>query len=111
MPGVTPSQWYVAIAETVRALSKVSELGTDGFFGTKNLASDRVRREHFLEALQEIGDRGGEGAMQCYLGSASYRLGEVDRDLNHYQQQQKIAQDIGDRCGEGNSLWDQTHLS
>jgi len=57
--------------------------------------------------IREIGDRRGEGADLGNLGSAFYRLGEMDRALDYYQQQLKISQGISDRYGEANSLWGQ----
>jgi len=53
---------------------------------------------------REIGNRRGEVADLSNLGSAFYNLGEIDKAMNYYQQQLKIAQEIGDRNGEANAL-------
>jgi tetratricopeptide (TPR) repeat protein len=60
--------------------------------------------EQALAIMREIGDRGGEGIVLGHLGSCYFRLGQVQRAIEHYEQELAIAREIGAREGEGIAL-------
>jgi tetratricopeptide (TPR) repeat protein len=63
--------------------------------------------KYFKESLvrsREIGDRRGEEANLCNLGSAYSILGEVKKAIKYYEQAFAISKEIGDRHGEGTNL-------
>ena len=57
-----------------------------------------------LVIAREIGDRRGEGNALGSLGSAYYRLGQVEQAIGFYEQHLAIAREIGDQRGESNAL-------
>ncbi len=63
--------------------------------------------EQALKIAREIGDRRGEGANLCNLGSAYYHMGETSEARITTSRRLEIVR--GDRRshGEGNALWGQ----
>jgi tetratricopeptide (TPR) repeat protein len=69
-----------------------------------------TRREHIPQlmawraAAQRLGDRGAESAALGSLAGDYYRLGEMRRASEYYEQQLTIAREIADRHSEANAL-------
>jgi tetratricopeptide (TPR) repeat protein len=61
-------------------------------------------QQQSLAIKREIGDRNGEAASLCNLGTAYHSLGDYPRAIDFHQQSLAIQREIGDRNGEANSL-------
>ena len=67
----------------------------------KALEKARELHEQALAIAKEIGDRRGEGAALCNIGSIHHSLGDDIKALELYEQHLAIAREIGDQRGEG----------
>ena len=65
------------------------------------LQKSRELHEQALAVAKEIGDRRGEGAALCNMGSVFHSLGDNSKAIELYKQHLDIAREIGDRRGEG----------
>ena len=67
----------------------------------KLLLKSRELHEQALASPEGDGDRRGEGAALCNMGSVLHSLGDRDKAIELYKQHLDIAREIGDRRGEG----------
>ena len=54
-----------------------------------------------LKFFRQVGDRAGEGKVNCNLGNAYYSLGDFQKAIEYHERHLKISKEVGDRAGEG----------